>query len=228
MQASRDATYISSASRSEKGENGCPGRRSPPSPRSGSSPIRRSARGAPFRRRGREAQDEGRHDVRSPGRCRAVQEVGHAPGADQGPEDHHDRRARSGRSRSRSSTSTSRSSPTQRSRPSTSTSRRCPLLREDVLDAPERERREHLRRDRHLGLVHEVAQGRDAAGQEVTGRHDAEVPGIRRVEQVMGMPIIVDVRDEGSTTASSSGSSTGSARSTPRSAPTRTTARSAG
>src|SRR2546430_8139503 len=51
-----------------------------------------------------------------------------------------------------------------------------------------------LRRDRHELRVPAVAAGGDPSGEE--GLMPTALPGTRRVEQIMGMPIVVDVRDD--------------------------------
>ena len=57
------------------------------------------------------------------------------------------------------------------------------------------EAREHLRRDAHDRLLAHLAPGGARQGPDAVGAV-SELPGLRRVEQIMGMPIVVDVRDE--------------------------------
>ena len=110
VQASRDATFTSSDSRSEKGENGCPERRRPPSPRSGCWLFRRSARGRPCTPPKRDAEEEGRRHGDRHRAAVAVQASGAtAPGRGSRSRRRPRPSARRRRSRSRSSTSTSRS-----------------------------------------------------------------------------------------------------------------------
>jgi thiamine biosynthesis lipoprotein len=58
--------------------------------------------------------------------------------------------------------------------------------------AAEPEHPARLRRDRHELRIHRVIAVRDPAGEEGLMIE----PGVRRVEHIMGMPILVDVRDD--------------------------------
>ena len=77
--------------------------------------------------------------------------------------------------------------------PSTSCRNRC-RPPPGVPPGAERERRHGLRRDLHERGVPAIARGRGSAGEEELTV--ADLPGLRRVEQIMGMPIVVDVRDD--------------------------------
>ena len=71
-----------------------------------------------------------------------------------------------------------------------------PQLRQEFLAGPERERPDDLGRDLHEPGVPAVAPVGAPEGERVTAT-TSTLPGVRRVEHMMGMPIIVDVRDDG-------------------------------
>ena len=75
-----------------------------------------------------------------------------------------------------------------------------PWLIQEALKAQSAERRHDLGRDVHEPGLHRLAPGCDCPVEAVVSpvaTAAARLPGVRRIEHIMGMPIIVDVRDDG-------------------------------
>ena len=98
-----------------------------------------------------------------------------------------------------------------------------PYLIQETLQAQSAQHPDDLRRDRHELRLRPVAAG----GDRCSRRRLLSRMRALAVEHIMGMPIVVDVRDDDVDDACSSRCSTGCAASTRPSARTRTTARSA-
>ena len=226
VQASRDDTCTSSASRSEERRDGCPGRRSPRSPRSGSWPIRRSARGAPFRLRRRRSRRRRSTTVTVIGPSIQCKRWGPLISPHQGAEDASPSASR--RSRSRSSKIDfpiypDRDVPLQvHQRPGAAAPDR------GGARDPEPERRDHLRRDRrHRSPSRSRSRRRFSQAEEVAAAAWRSCPASVASSRSWACRSSSTCATTMPATSCSTACSTGSARSTPPSAPTRTTARSA-
>ena len=166
---------------------------------SGCLPCRRSnAWAAPSRRATRRARSQSHGTPSRRRRADRCNKLGRPPDHDQGPEDDdHGRHEEEGRDQDPRRSTYPIIPRRTRSRPGTSTTRRCRSSPRKLLEIqnPNVETISGATDITDL-LQEDRSRRRSSRPRSRRDPRVAELPGIRRVEQIMGMPIVVDVRDD--------------------------------